>query len=153
MAKKELFSIPILRGIMRAFGAVKLDRGGTDVAAIRSAIELAKSGDIVAIFPQGHRYPKVDPSTTPIKHGAALIAYRSGCGIIPACIKTKNNKYRIFKRVTVIFGKPIDISALGFEKGDKEVFRKATELVFSKILEMGEFGRLPSQKSDEERKN
>ena len=54
VAKKELFSIPILSSIIKALGAVKLDRGGNDVGAIRKSIEVVENGDIVSILPQGH---------------------------------------------------------------------------------------------------
>ena len=68
VAKKELFSIPVLSTVMKALGAVKIDRAGNDVAAMRKSVELAENGDIVSIFPQGHRYPAVNPAETPIKN-------------------------------------------------------------------------------------
>ncbi len=137
VAKKELFSVPILRTIIKALGAVKLDRGGNDVSAIRKSIEVIENGDIVSIFPQGHRYPAVDPSTTPIKNGAGMVAYRSGCDIIPVFIKTKGNKYGIFKRVHIFYGAPIKNSELGFKNGGSDEYKAATEFIFGKILELG----------------
>lgn len=137
VAKKELFSIPILRSVMKALGAVKLDRGGTDVAAIRKSIEIAENGEIVSIFPQGHRFPAVDPSTTPIKNGAGMVAYRSGCDVIPVFIKTKNNKYGLFRRVDIYYGKPIKNSELGFKNGTTEEYKTATEIIFSRLVELG----------------
>ena len=136
VAKKELFKIPVIGSIMRSFGAVSLDRGGNDVGAIRASVELIKNGDLVSIFPQGHRFPGVDPASTPIKSGAGLLAYRSGCDIIPAYIKVKKNKYALFRRVKVIFGKPIPYIELGFMKGGTEEYTKATEAIFSKILSL-----------------
>lgn len=147
LAKAELFSIPILSSIMKSFGAVKLDRSGSDVKAIRSAIELAKSGDIVAIFPQGHRYPGVEPTLEQIKNGTGLIAYRSECDVIPAFIKTKKHKYSFLVKKTIVFGKPIPFASLGFENGNNEEFKRATEVIFSKVLELGGIKALPS--SDE----
>jgi 1-acyl-sn-glycerol-3-phosphate acyltransferase len=101
VAKKELFSIPILGKLITVLGAIKIDRGGNDVGAIKASISAAENGGAVAIFPQGHRYPAVDPSKTPIKNGAGMVAYRSGCDVIPVFIKTKGNKYGIFKRVDI----------------------------------------------------
>ena len=40
----------------------------------------------MGIFPQGHRYPAVDPKTTKTKNGAALIATRAEANVIPAYI-------------------------------------------------------------------
>jgi 1-acyl-sn-glycerol-3-phosphate acyltransferase len=137
VAKKELFSIPVLRSVMKVMGAVKIDRGGNDVAAIRKSIEIAESGEIVSIFPQGHRFPATDPSQTPIKNGAGMVAYRSGCDVIPVFIKTKCNKYGIFKRVEIFYGKPIKNSELGFKNGGSDEYKYATEIIFAKLLQLG----------------
>lgn len=143
IAKKELFSIPILSGLITALGAVKLDRGGSDVKALKRSVELVDNGGIVAIFPQGHRYPGVHPASTPRKNGAALITYRSGADVIPVAIKTKKNKYGLFRKVEVIFGKPIEFSALGLKEGGNEEYKKATDIIFEKIVELGDFSDIP----------
>ena len=141
VAKKELFAIPIVRGVMTAWGAVKLDRSGSDIAAIKKSIELVENGEIISIFPQGHRFPGVDPGSTPIKSGAGLVAHRSGCDVIPVFIKTKNNKYGIFKRVELFYGKPIKNSELGFTKGNTDEYNAATEKIYTEILKLGGYER------------
>ena len=137
VAKKELFKIPILGWLIKKLGAVKLDRGGSDVAAIKTTISLAKNGNTVAIFPQGHRYPGVNPATTPTKNGAALIAYHSGCDVLPVCIKVKNSKYRLFRKIEIIFGRPIKNSELGFTTGGHDEYKFATDKIFGEILKLG----------------
>ena len=139
IAKKELFSIPILSSLLKGFGAIALDRGGNDVAAMRASVELLKNGEVVSIFPQGHRYPKVNPAQTPLKNGAAMIAYRSKCAMIPVCIKTDGNKYKLFKKVQVIFGKPVEYEDLGFINGGNEEYARVTSAVFAKVVELGGF--------------
>ena len=147
VAKKELFSVPVLRSVIKALGAVKLDRGGNDVAAIRKSIELIENGDMVSIFPQGHRYPAVDPSTTPIKSGAGMVAYRSGCDVIPVFIKTKGNKYGIFKKTEIFYGSPIKHCELGFKNGGKDEYDAVTELIFTKLLALGGYSRAQSKEN------
>ncbi len=137
VAKKELFSIPILSSLIKALGAVKLDRGGTDISAIRKSVELLENGELVSIFPQGHRYPSVDPSSTPIKSGAGLIAFRSQCDVIPVFIKTKKNKYGFFRKVQVIYGKPIKNHSLNFKNGGNDEYIHATGIMFDNILSLG----------------
>ena len=151
VAKKELFSIPVIGSIMKSFGAIKLDRGGSDVSAIRASIEQIEKGELVAIFPQGHRNPGVEPANTPLKDGAGLIAYRAKCGCIPVCLRSKKHKYSPFRRIDIIFGKPIPYSELGFESGGKKEYKKATNYIFSKVLELGGFAPLPTPKSDSEK--
>ena len=147
VAKKELFAIPLLSSLIKALGAVKLDRGGSDVAAMRKSIEILENGNIIALFPQGHRYPAVDPSTTPTKNGAGMVAYRSKCDVIPAFIKTKGNKYGLFKKTEIFFGKPIKNSTLGFENGGSEEYKRATDMIFDEILKLGGYGRNNSEEN------
>lgn len=152
IAKKELFSVPILGSLIKKLGAIKLDRGGSDVAAIKTSVNLAKSGFNVAIFPQGHRYPGVDPATTPTKNGAALIAYKSESDILPVFIKIKDNKYRFLRKIEIIFGKPIKHSELGFVKGGTDEYKAATDKIFAEILKLGGYDVLPAA-NDKENKN
>lgn len=136
IAKKELFSIPVLRRIISWLGAIKLDRSGNDLSAIKKSIEMINLGELVAIFPQGHRYPGVNPQETPRKNGAGLISYRAGCDVIPVCIKVRKNKYSIFRKVHVIFGKPIDNKALGYKNGGNEEYKHATDVIFDEIISL-----------------
>ena len=144
VAKKELFSIPVLGWIMRKLEAIKLDRGGSDVAALKASIKAAEAGRVLTIFPQGHRCPGVNPATTPIKHGAGMIAYHAKCDVVPVCINIKGAKYGLFKRVEVIFGKPISYSELGFNEGGRDEYLAATEKIFKEICALGDYSSLPA---------
>lgn len=144
IAKKELFSIPILSSIIRGLGAIRLDRGGSDVAAIKTSVNLIKDGELVAMFPQGHRYPGVEPASTPRKNGAGLIAYRAQADVIPVCIRTKKHKYGIFRRVEIIFGKPIEYARLSITNGGNDEYKAATDVIFSEIVALGGFDALPA---------
>lgn len=144
VAKKELFSIPILGSLIASLGAIKLDRGGNDVAAIKNSVNYAKAGYNVAIFPQGHRYPGVDPSTTPIKNGAGMIAFKSDSDVLPVFIKVKNNKYAFLRKIDIYFGKPIKNSALGYENGGNDEYKQATEKIFREVLKLGGYDALPA---------
>ena len=144
IAKKELFSIPVLGWLIKALGAVKIDRGGSDVGAIKAAISALEDGKTVTIFPQGHRCPGVNPATTETRPGAGLISYYAKCDIIPVCINVKGGKYRIFRKTEIIFGKPIKYSTLGFTQGGSEEYKAATKVAFDKICEMGDFADLPA---------
>ena len=144
VAKKELFSVPLLGTIVKALGAIKVDRGSGDVGAIKASVAAAEAGKVLSIFPQGHRFPGVDPAKTSIHHGAGLIAYHSGCDVLPVCIKIKGGRYGFLKRVEVIFGKVIKNSELGFENGGTAEYRAATEKIFNAVVEMGDYSSLPA---------
>lgn len=133
MGKAELFKIPVLKSVIKAFGAFPVKRGGADPGAIRTAETLLKSGELVGIFPQGTRCPGVPIEEASVKNGAGLIAYRSGCCIIPVYIKTKNNKVGFFKRTHVIIGKPIENSEFGFTDGTSKEYEMASNRVLADI--------------------
>ena len=150
IAKKELFSVPIVGSVIKALGAIRLDRGGADVAAVKKSINLLTEGELVAIFPQGHRYPAVEPASTPRKNGAGLIAHKAHADVIPVCIKVKKHKYGIFKRVEIIFGQPITYAQLGFKNGGNDEYRAATDKIFGEIVKLGGFEESPAPISDGE---
>ena len=146
IAKKELFSIPILGRLIRALGAIRVDRKGSNVDAIRRSVDLVRAGEAVAIFPQGHRYPKVNPAETKLQNGAGFIAYHASCPVLPVCIKLKKNTYAPFRRVDIIIGKPIPMEELGYEHGSTAEYREASNRIFGHVLSLGGFApaALPS---------
>ena len=148
VGKKELFAVPVIGWIMKKFGAIKLDRGGSDVAAIKASVDAVKKGNILALFPQGPRYPSVNPAETPRKNGAGLICYRTRADVIPVAINVKSNKYGFFRRVDLTIGKPIKNEELLFEKGGNEEYGRATDVIFSRIVSLGGFDALPSPKTE-----
>ena len=153
IAKKELFAIPLLSNLFKALGAIGIDRGGNDIAAMRKSIDYIKNGEIVAIFPQGHRYPGVNPANTPLKNGAGMIAYRAGSPVIPVCIKTNGERYKLFKEVRVIFGEPIPYEELGFDKGGNTEYLSATEKMFSRVVELGGYKVVEQEASSSSEEN
>ncbi len=138
MAKKELFKIPLLSQIIRALGAFPVDRGGADVGAIRKTVSMIEGGELVGIFPQGTRHPKVDPRETEVKGGAAMIAARAKCPVVPVCIKTKGNKVRFFRRTVIIIGRPISYEELGLKDAKRSEYLAASKYIFDKICTLGE---------------
>ncbi len=144
VAKKELFSVPVLGRLVKALGAIKVDRGAGDVGAIKAAVNAADEGKVLSIFPQGHRYPGVNPATTPTHNGVALIAYHSKCDVLPVSINVKGGKYGFLRRVEVVFGKPIKYEELGFVDGGREEYRSATKLIFDRVCELGIYSSLPA---------
>lgn len=146
LAKAELFRVPIISSICRAFGAIPVERSRGDVGAIRRSIEVAKGGEILAVFPQGTRQKGKNPADTPIKHGGAMIAARAGVPVLPVCIHIKKQRYALFRRVDLIVGAPISLDALGL-LADEPNFREAAATAFSAVCELGGYrpSALPEQ--------
>ena len=150
MAKKELFKIPLLRGLITVLGAYPVDRGGADVGSIRRTISLLDEGELIGIFPQGTRRPGVDPSTTEVKHGVGMITWHAKTTVVPTYIRAKGNRVRAFRRTELIVGKPIPFEEFSFEKGGKAEYVAATEKIFSDICALGGYERpLPEMGAEE----
>ena len=136
LAKAELFKIPVLNWIVKAFGAYPIKRGGADVSALKNTISMLKEGQVVCYFPQGHRFPGVDPSETPVQHGVGLVARKSEVPVLPVLISTKNNKVRMFRKTTVTIGKPIYFSEFGEMENNKNDYVKISGEIFERICSL-----------------
>ena len=112
MAKSELFN-PVLAPLLRASGAFKVRRGEGDVDAMRTAVELVRSGEIVVMFPQGTRQRKgLRKKHEPRPHsGAARIALTAGAPLVPAAIAGTDRLSRLGP-LRVAYGRPLDLSDL-----------------------------------------
>ena len=138
MAKKELFGVPLLGRLLRSVGCFPVDRGGKDVGAVKKAIAILNEGGRVGIFPQGTRRPGEDPRSTEVKNGAAMIALRTGVDILPVFVHRKNNTPRMFRKTTVIIGKPIKVSELGYDPEKSGEYTRISELIFDEVCKLGE---------------
>lgn len=138
MAKKELFKIPLLSGLIKILGAYPVDRGGSDVGAIRRSIALLTEKKSIGLFIQGHRYSGVPLRETKPKNGAAMIAHRAGVPVVPVCIKMKNNRFVPFRRITIAVGRPLYPADLISEEQTQGAFSGAAQKIFEQICVLGD---------------
>lgn len=107
MSKAELFRVPVIGGIIRAWGAYPVDRGGRDAGVIKKTVSMIGEGKSIGIFPQGTRRPGTDPMSTPVRAGLGLICVHSKAQVLPVKITSRRMKVRPFRPVRVTVGKPI----------------------------------------------
>lgn len=138
MAKKELFKVPVVNLCVKLLGAFPVDRGGGDVGAIKKSVAMLKEGECMGIFPQGHRYPEVDPRETETKNGAALICTKAEADVVPVYIARKGNKHKLFRRTYVIIGEPIPFASFGFDREETGEYNRITNIIFDRICTIGE---------------
>ncbi|MBQ7847261.1 MAG: 1-acyl-sn-glycerol-3-phosphate acyltransferase [Clostridia bacterium] len=143
MAKKEAFSMPFLGKLIATCGAFPVDRAGMDVGAIKKAISILSEGEIMGIFPQGTRCPRVHPKETyeKLHGGVAMIAVRSKATILPVCIETEGHKLKLFHKTRVRFGKPIPFEEYTKDGATKEQYGKITEQAFDRVCALYEESR------------
>ena len=138
MAKKELFKVPIVSWLVSLMGAFPVDRGGNDVGAIKKSVAMVRDGKCMGIFPQGHRYPEVDPRTTPTKNGAALITVRAEADVVPVYIARKDNKHKLFRKTWVVIGEPISFQEFNYDPEASGEYARITDMIFDRICTLGE---------------
>ena len=138
MAKKELFKIPLLGLLIKGLGAFPVDRGGSDVAAIKKSIAMLKDGKCVGIFPQGHRNVGVNPRETEIHHGIGMIANRTQATILPCYLCMKDYKYKFGRRLDIVIGKPMSHEEYSAGLSGTAEYTAITEKVFDRICSLGE---------------
>jgi 1-acyl-sn-glycerol-3-phosphate acyltransferase len=107
MAKSELYWWP-LGAVISAAGGFPVRRGERDLEAIHTAVELARAGDVVAMFPEGTRRAKgLRKKYEARAHtGAARIALEAGVPLVPAAILGTDRLARLGP-VRVRYGPPI----------------------------------------------
>ena len=112
MAKAELFN-RWLAWAMRAIGTFPVRRGEADADAMRTALQLLRSGEIVGMFPEGTRARKgLRKKFTPEPHaGTARIALNAGVPLVPAAI-TGTDRLLGKGPITIAFGPPVRVDDL-----------------------------------------
>ena len=105
MAKGELFRFRPFGWLLRRLGAFPVERGKGDGEAMNVGYEHLKNGQIMGIFPEGTR--SKNGKLGRAKSGVAVIAARAGVPVVPAAIKVKNGKVRLFRRAVFEFAAPI----------------------------------------------
>ena len=133
MAKKELFKIPLLAPLIKSLGAYPVDRGGADVGSIKRTIAMVEEGELIGIFPQGHRYGGEDPRFTEVKSGVGMIAYHTKAPVVPVFIDNAKMKTSMFRKNTVRFGKPICFEELGYNSGGRVEYMHASKIIFDHV--------------------
>jgi len=116
IAKSELFQIRLIAFFFRALGGFPIRRGHADRKAIGEAVRRLKAGRLLSYYPEGTR--SKDGKLQKGKSGIGWVVAGSGATVVPAYIKG-THPTRIFRRVTIRFGSPIDFKAL-LKKSDHE---------------------------------
>jgi 1-acyl-sn-glycerol-3-phosphate acyltransferase len=112
MAKKELFKNRQLAGLITTLGAFPIDRGAGDREALRRSLEVLERGEVLLMFPEGHRY--YDHTVHPFLPGVGMLALRSGAAVVPM-VTDGTDRMLAGKRpglpaLRALIGPPLDLS-------------------------------------------
>lgn len=143
LAKSSLFTVPVLRGVLRATGQVPVYRNTTKAGeSLRSAVAALHDGECVAVFPEGTLTR--DPDLWPMagKTGVARLALTTRLPVVPIAQWGAQRVLGRYKKIphpfprktsTVVAGPPVDLSDLYGKPMDTAVLREATERVMAAI--------------------
>ena len=133
MAKKELFSYPILGKIMRLGSLVPVDRRNRDagIAAVRAATGVVQNGVNMTIYVEGKR--SFDGRLLPFKKGPFYLAEACNVAVVPVTITGTHyvmpkGRFAIKPgKVEMIFHDPIEPADFGGRDCLMEKVRRAID--------------------------
>jgi len=137
MAKEPLFRVPIMGFLIRRVGAFPVRQHTADRAALRTAIDLLKAGEVVGMFPEGTRNP--DPTNLmPAEAGVGMIVLKAQVPVIPvALVNTdkllpQHSLFCKFTHIKVVYGTPVPLDDL-YEQSGREAVEEAGRRIMGAI--------------------
>ena len=114
MAKEELMEKPVLGWILKGIGSFGVQRGKSDINAIRTAMKYLKSGEKIMMFPEGTRVSADEGQDA--KTGAIRLASKLNVPIVPVYIPRRK---KVFSRVRIAIGQPYYTESAGHDGYDE----------------------------------
>ncbi|MFC4324155.1 lysophospholipid acyltransferase family protein [Litchfieldia salsa] len=130
MAKEELFKVPVLGKLISKTNAFPVKRGMSDREALRKAMKILKDNEVLGLFPEGTR--SKDGKLGKGLAGAGFFALRSNAVVIPCAII---GPYKIFGKIKVVYGQPIEMDHLRQEKASAETVTEHIMAGIQQLLE------------------
>ncbi|OJX63591.1 MAG: hypothetical protein BGO95_05165 [Micrococcales bacterium 73-13] len=143
LAKKSIWKVPVIGGIMQASGQIPVDRAGSAASSLRAAEQLVETGSLLIVYPEATLTR--DPGLWPMKGktGAARLALESGAPLLPIAhwgaqrVLPPYGKLRWWpfprKRIVVMIGEPIDLAPWRDRPLDQRTLAEITETLMDAI--------------------
>lgn len=131
MAKSELFRFKPFGALLKAAGVFPVHRGKGDIGAVKTALSILKQEKPMVIFPEGRRVK--DGERCEIKPGVTMLATHARVPVIPVKI---SGKYRLFNRITIIYGDPIYLDEYYSEKLTVEKMQELSQFIMDRVYSM-----------------
>jgi len=146
LAKSSLFENPLTKRIFIGANQIPVYRGTDDASkALSAAVEAIEAGDCLLIYPEGTATR--DPDHWPMKArtGVARLALLTGAPVVPVAqwgpqrlwpYRSKLPRMLPRKKVSIITGDPIDLSAYRGQPMTSELLHEVTDLIMAKITDL-----------------
>lgn len=133
MAKSELFKFKPFGALLKKLGVFPVNRGKGDISAVKTSLSILKKENAMMMFPEGKRMK--DGKRGEAKSGVIMLANHAKVPVIPVKI---SGKFRLFSKVTVIYGEPIYFDQYYGEKLSGEKMQELAESVMDRIFALDE---------------
>ena len=130
MGKADIWRYKVLWPVFDALGGFPVSRGAADRAALRTCIEVIKTGEPLVLFPEGTR--RSGPSIEELFDGVAYVASKTGVPIIPVGIGgseralAKGKKLPRPAKVTLVIGPPMIVETSPEGKVPRRAVKETT---------------------------
>lgn len=118
LARADVFRLPFLSWLLPRLYAIPVERGQSDLSAVKSAIRALERGMAFGIFPEGTR--SRTGKLQPFKTGVAAIALRTGSPVVPVAVIGSDKAWPVGKKlfrlrrpIRVVYGQPIPVPRAG----------------------------------------
>jgi putative phosphoserine phosphatase/1-acylglycerol-3-phosphate O-acyltransferase len=143
LGKKEVFDVPLVGQMVKAFGGIRVDRGTGSDEPLLEAAEALQGGEVVALMPQG-TIPRGEAFFDPElkgRWGAARLAHISGAPVIPVGMWGTERVWPRNARlpnvlnvtnpplITIRMGEPVELKGEDLDQDTKQIMKAVAELL------------------------
>ena len=143
LGKVEVFKVPIIGRIILAAGQVPVERETPNAGkAVDHAKKLLEAGHLLGVYPEGTLSRDEDHWPMVAKTGLARLALTTNTPVIPVAqwgsqimMPTYSKKLKLFPRtqITMVAGKPVDLSPWHGKADDPQALIEATAKIMLDI--------------------
>ncbi|MCX7016772.1 MAG: lysophospholipid acyltransferase family protein [Candidatus Sumerlaeota bacterium] len=140
LAKKELFSRPILGRLIHWLYSMPIDRDGVDRAGLRNAVDVVRRGEPLLLFPEGTRTR--DGTLGRGRAGAGMIAVMGKARILPLYVEGTGRAMPLGAllirpcKVRIAYGEPGDLPERPAGMGNKDYYQACADEMMRRIAEV-----------------
>ncbi len=146
LGKVGVFKVPIIGRIILAAGQVPVERETPNAGkAVDHAMRLLQTGHLLGVYPEGTLTRDLGHWPMVAKTGLARLALSTNTPVIPVAqwgsqvlMPTYSKKLKLFPRtqITIVAGKPVDLSPWQGKADDPQALIEATAKVMLEITKL-----------------
>jgi 1-acyl-sn-glycerol-3-phosphate acyltransferase len=144
LAKKELYTNPVLRSLLRGTRQIPVERGSGSAAPVEAARQALKEGEAVIVYPEATITTNADYSPMQGKTGIARLTLSAAVPVLPIAVWGSQHIWQRSGRQSLEFGRPIwlkagaptDFSQFEEDQADPRTLRNVTDMVMDELTRL-----------------